>query len=345
MTTTHRALGFSSEPLRQAGERFAEGGDHRRAAEAFQAAFDLDPGDTELGARVALHWERASHPTMAAKVYAQLAVGYAELGHKERVARLLARVLELGPAVFVRRRVESAIRIAWRETQTSVGLAIEAHEAESRVGDALDLVELALSLGSYSAQIFERLVDAEIRRGSLHRAIEHLTRVALTLEERGRMVEYVPVAERLLSLVPDDLDTTRTLALTYLRCGRGRDALPKFRAWVAAEPDDLRALAGLAEVLAGQREDAAALGLVERWLGLARATDAGRGAIESFLARAADWWSTDHPQREKIERLRAGLDTGLRTTVHPPAPSFSSGSWMRTPEAMSDGVTRGEIET
>ncbi len=119
-----------------------------------------------------------------------------------------------------------------------------------KAGDQAKLLEVLRRM----VELDPENVASSIKLGELYQrggqaapALEHLRRAADYLKKHNRADEYLKVAERIATLVPDDLALTRELANLYLSRGDTKRALSKLQVCFAKDRKDVETLTLLAQ--------------------------------------------------------------------------------------------------
>ena len=298
------AFSFSTEKLVRQARGLADTGDHLGAARVYQVAFDVAPDDLQLGLRLGFHWVESNQTSRAARVYLKCARIYGRQGHAQRARIMAQRALDLDVAIAQAEALAPVARAVGRSIVPLLCDVAENLATRMELESAREMLELAVQTDPMRIHAVQRLADMQVALGDPDAARRALDRLARGLLRMGRMSDFLPVAERLLALAPDDRFMLRTVAHVHLRAGRAREALPKLQAMIRVDAQDRHTVLTLAEVHAGLRQRRAGLAALARYAWI-RLRDGNRHLVEvqSTLRRAAGWWPNDRAWREGIETL------------------------------------------
>lgn len=162
-----------------------------------------------------------------------------------------------------------------RETLSDYDQAAKALESKGRDGDALELIEKMITLEPDNPVFHARLAEALCRLGRTEQAIPAFSAAADALIEFERHGDALRVLERILHFKnsPDDALIAATL---YLERGQPKDAVravAKLQMCIAADPENLDALALLGRAFDSMGQPARAVQVRVEMARIAREAD------------------------------------------------------------------------
>lgn len=324
-------LQFLTERLRMHAQRRAQAGHHAEAARLLQTVLDADADDLEVALRLAFHWLAAGQTVLAARAYLQAARILGRRGSPRRARLLVARAIELEPAMMTAAAVGPCAVAMGASIVPLLCDAADRHLAAAREEEARKLLRLAADADPMRVASVLRLVALELRAGNRVEAIERLDRLGRGLLELGRTRDFITVAERLIALQPDHRFFLRALGHAYLAAGRASRALPKLAALMRLQPRDPALVLRVAELYARQGQREASIAALARyaWLRL-HAGAQHQAEVEAALDRAVEWIPNDGPWKTALlelgistwvaERPRTIRDAGFDVIVLPAGP-------------------------
>ncbi len=196
-----------------------------------------------------LHQKRGDNKESAATLL-RVAEAYSNDGFFLKAAAVYKQVLKLNPALL-----DVNLRLAELYQQHGLKsdamqqyqLVAAAYEKLGNSGASLNLYKKLVDLEPDNAASRVRLAEAFSKEGMNQEAIAELGKVAAQLKQSGRNEEFIKVAERLLSLDPQNLPLIRELANIYLQRGETKRALARLQTCFKVNPRDIDTLILLAQ--------------------------------------------------------------------------------------------------
>ena len=226
-------------------QKFLEKGSLDKALTEFQRAAAEDPKDTRTWLRIAeIHVKRGDNEP-ATQVYLKTADLYVEQGFFQRAVAVYKNVLKLTPG-----HTDAHFKLA--DVYKQLGLFSDAAQQYDQAASALQrngrlkeaMGALAQIVEMNPDQVMSRVKLAELaaQAGQNEDALREWSRAADQLEAQGRTDDYLRVAERLLTLQPDNHGLAKKVASRYMERQNPKAALSKLQVCFAALPKDLETL-------------------------------------------------------------------------------------------------------
>jgi len=268
--------------------RWAAAGHPHNAAHLYAAALDIEPGDTRARLALADCWVRCNQPANAAEHYLRIAIDYT---HARRIREAIAighQVLHLDPRQFVYVAVAEMLGQMGHHGRPLCARAAEAHLAQGRTVDGLDMLRLGTELDGRDPQAHRRLAQLFLSQHRVRDALVHLAQAGRLLLAAGNNGEYIQVAELLLHHDPSHLETLRQLPRVYLRVGEPQRAVARLSDLMRVSPGDTIGFEILAHAFATIGRTQTSLSILERLVTELSATQQ-RPVAEAIIDRATVW--------------------------------------------------------
>jgi tetratricopeptide (TPR) repeat protein len=301
---THQAMGYQAEAARWHHDRAARG----------QAD---DPRVRMMRADALV---RGNHAAAAAGEYLHVALGYvAQRRHQEALA-LAYQVLRLDAGQLACDEVIHALRRIGRPARDLCARAAAAHLQAGRTDDGLHMLHLGVELDPRDPDLHRRLAQVYAAHDMVAQAVAHLAEAAHMLLAAGNNAEYVVVAEQLLGLDAQDLQTLRELPRVYLRMGEPQRAVVKLADLMRVSPEDTVGREILAQAFAVLGRIPSAVSVLERLVQELAST--GRVAESNAVLERARSWRLDDPE---LARAVLAVREPKPTTPRPALAQTTSG--------------------
>jgi pilus assembly protein FimV len=228
-----------------AAQKFLERGTLDKALAEFSKAVQEDAKDTRTWLRIAeIHVKRGDNEK-ATDVYLRTADLYVEQGFFQRAVAVYKNIIKLSPGF-----VEAYLKLA--DIYKQLGLLSDAMQQYEQAASALSRVGRTKEALAAMRQIVElnpdqpvsriKLAEAASQAGMVDDAIAEFQQAGELLQKQGRVDEYLRVAERLLTLRPDDAELSKQVARQYIERNNARFALAKLQASFKVDPRDTETL-------------------------------------------------------------------------------------------------------
>ena len=236
-----------------AAQKFLEKGSLEKALGEFQRAAQEDPKDTRTWLRIAEIHVKRGEAAQATSVYLRTADLYVEQGFFQRAVAVYKNVIKLSPG-----HTDAHFKLA--EIYKQLGLFSDAAQQYDQAATSLQragklkeaMGALAQIVEMHPDQVMARVKLAEVaaQAGQNEDALREWTRASEQLEAQGRIDDYLRVAERLLTLQPENYNLCKKAAVRYLERQNPRAALAKLQVCFNALPKDPETLSLLANAFA-----------------------------------------------------------------------------------------------
>lgn len=237
---------------------------------------------------------RGNQAAAAAGEYLHVALGYvAQRRHQEALA-LAYQVLRLDASQLVCDEVTHALRRIGRPARDLCARAAAAHLQAGRTDEALHMLHLGVELDPRDPDLHRQLAQVYAVHHMVAEAVAHLAVAGHMLRAAGNNAEYVVVAEQLLALDAQHLETLRELPRVYLRMGEPQRAVVKLADLMRVSPDDIVGRETLAQAFAVLGRIPSAVSVLERLVHELAST--GRVAESNAVLERARSWRLDDPE-------------------------------------------------
>ncbi|HZV80912.1 MAG TPA: tetratricopeptide repeat protein [Geobacteraceae bacterium] len=192
--------------LLESAQKNIQKGQYGRAIKEYEEIISLDPGDIRHRQKLAELLTKANRNDEAVKEYAALAKHYIDAVYYLKAIAVYKQIQKLEPA-----NPEVSLTLAsLNEKQGLIGNAIaeynsalHIYEANSENRKALKVLESLLALDPKNAAIRLRIAEKYFTMGDEGKALEGFTDLALDLRDNGDENGFTHVANRLVSLFPE----------------------------------------------------------------------------------------------------------------------------------------------
>jgi tetratricopeptide (TPR) repeat protein len=228
-----------------AAQKFLERGTLDKALAEFLRAVQEDPKDTRTWLRIAeIHVKRGDNEK-ATEVYLRTADLYVEQGFFQRAVAVYKNIIKLSPSY-----TDAYLKLA--DIYKQLGLLSDAMQQYELAAAALNRLGRPKEAMAAMRQIVDlnpeqpvsriKLAEAASQAGLIEDAVTEFGRAGELLKAQGRMDEYLRVAERLLTLRPDNVELSKQVARLYIERNNARFALGKLQASFKIDPRDTETL-------------------------------------------------------------------------------------------------------
>gem|GEM_PF-1751330 len=243
-------------------QRLAARGSFAKAAELLVQVLAEDPEDVRLWLKLGDYQKQGGSIGGAVAAYLKAANHYTERGFFLKAVACWKQILNSDPGY-----ADGHLRLAELYVQLSMGpdavaqyqVVAAAYEREGRAREAIGLLARICELMPDDVPSRIRLAEGHARLGDLDSACGEFRLVLDLLEARDRLDDFLQVAERLVYLAPNDLDTLRRLSSAYLRKGDAKRALARLQLVFKSTPTDIETLELLARAFAALGQTAKAV--------------------------------------------------------------------------------------
>ena len=243
-------------------QRLAARGSFAKAAELLVQVLSEDPEDVRLWLKLGDYQKQGGSIAGAVNAYLKAANHYTERGFFLKAVACWKQILNSDPGY-----ADGHLRLAELYVQLSMGpdavaqyqVVAAAYEREGRAREALDVLARICELLPDDVPSRIRLAEGHARLGDLDAACGEFRLVLDLLDARDRLDDFVQVAERMVYLAPNDLDTLRRLSSAYLRKGDAKRALARLQLVFKSTPTDIETLELLARAFAALGQTAKAV--------------------------------------------------------------------------------------
>lgn len=243
-------------------QRLAARGSFAKAAELLVQVLAEDPEDVRLWLKLGDYQKQGGSIGGAVAAYLKAANHYTERGFFLKAVACWKQILNSDPGY-----ADGHLRLAELYVQLSMGpdavaqyqVVAAAYEREGRAREALDVLARICELLPDDVPSRIRLAEGHARLSDIDAACGEFRLVLDLLDARDRLDDFVQVAERMVYLAPNDLDTLRRLSSAYLRKGDAKRALARLQLVFKSTPTDIETLELLARAFAALGQTAKAV--------------------------------------------------------------------------------------
>ncbi len=248
----------------KSAEKYVLQGRLSAAISEYQKIVESDPNDLPILNTMGDLYVRLGNTSRGLDYFNQLATAYHDSGYKVKAIAIYKKITKLSPDSEEARR-----RLA--ELYASQGLAsesraqylqlAEACARSNRLDQASEALQKLLSTDPENAEALARLVDVEMKRRNVGRAVELLLSSAERSRKKGNLAAAKDAMQRVQAISPDSAPAKMVLAKIYFSEGQPENAV--------ALLNDLDPSGASPDIQ---------LGLWECYFGAGRLDDAGRVA-------------------------------------------------------------------
>lgn len=232
-------------------QKFLQKGQLDRAVKEYERALQLDPKDLRVRHKLGELLARKGDRTEALRELGAVAESYAADGFFLKAIAVYKQILKLK-----RDAVDVHLRLGQLYHQLSLFSDAMEHyndvaaflEQNQRWPECLEVYERIVDLNPADIEHRVRLADIAVHADRPERAVELLRAVIGELQGTGKRDELIRLNERLLQLVPGELEIHKALSRLYIDAGDFRRALTKLQACFKADSSDVATLSMLADV-------------------------------------------------------------------------------------------------
>lgn len=296
--------------IENAGKLVAKGA-YDKALREYQRVLEVDPKDVRTLQKIGDLYQKKNDVAQAAHYFTKVAESYTSDGFLNKAASLYKQILKLDPTL-----VDVNLKLAelhqqlqlMSEAMAYYQVVVKHYDAQGDTRASLAVLRKMVDLDPDNVASRVKLADLYLREGMQEEARGEFSRAAEHLKRFNRTDEYLRVAERLLSMEPDNLALARELAQLYLERNDQKRALAKLQVCFKADSRDVETLRLLAIAFH-------ALGQTAKTV-----------SVYKELARA--WEERGHPQEAEQVWAQVGqldpndpdLQARLAARAPPPAP-------------------------
>lgn len=236
--------------LLASAQKYMRKGQYKKAIAEYEKVLKEDPNDVRARLNLANLYYRQKDLKRAVETFLAVARIYEDGGFTLKAIAVYKQVLKIVPD-------RDDLYVALASNYQQHGLL---NEAAAQYREALRLLDgSGDQLGKLNVirQILEldpnnvpdrlRLAEAYSALGQITDAVREFRQVAESLERLGYNEDFQRTAERLLYHQPDDAQTAKKLAGSYVGAGEPQRALPKLKIAFRSAPRDLEVLGILAD--------------------------------------------------------------------------------------------------
>ncbi len=306
-----------AEQLAAQGGQWQAAGRPDMAAPLYASSLDQEPSNLVVRWHLAECLAYLQQLDHAAAHYLQVAHGYALLGYPAECLATCERILQLAPHAFVYASVAPVVRRLGTDARTVCARAAELHLQAGRQTEGLQILRLGTELDADSPEVRLQLARIYKSRNMIGEAVEAMADAGDLLLAAERVRDYAKVAELLLTLAPDHLDTLRELPQAYLELSRPHDAVRMLGQLTRVSPGDIVGYEILARAFASIGHTDKALVVLERLVDELGAIGRGNKG-DAILARARGWRPQDLGFQRAIKRMEVPKPASARPPARAP---------------------------
>lgn len=243
-------MAVDKNKLIASAQRLTQKGQLDRAIREYRLIVEDDPSDIRVWMKIGDLYVRKGAIPHAIATYIKVAVHYREGGHHQKAAAVYKQIIGLAPGAIDAHLALGELYAKLNQPQEAISelqIVVGAYEREGRHRESCELLQRIVELGPEDEPNRIRLAEAFARQGNLERAGGEFRQVLSQLSGRGRLDDYIQVAERLLYLAPDQHEVARTLAEVYLQRGQPKRALARLQTLFQLNPTDPKVLTMLGQ--------------------------------------------------------------------------------------------------
>jgi tetratricopeptide (TPR) repeat protein len=317
-------LRLDKNKIAATAQKFSDKGKFDKAILEYQKITLAEPENLRARLKIADLQARSKDRDSAATTYIDVARLYVDQGFSKKAVAVLQRVVALKPQLI-------DIHLWLAELLHERGLlgdvrqqfeaALKAYDEDVDEPGAIEVLQAIAELDPNHVAPHLRLAEIYARKERTAEAIAQFRRSADLLRASERSDAYVVVAERLLSLQPENLELTLELATLFLRQKSPRRAIGLLQICYEADPKNIETIQLLVSTFLelGQKTRAiASLKALAAVYGTNRATDLQRDTFQRILQLAPG----DPEAIKALTAIRipapAGRAKSKQTTEKPP---------------------------
>ncbi len=229
-------------------------GAYDKAIREYSKVLDVDPKDVRVLHKLGELYEKKNDAVQAATFFTRVADSYAHDGFSMKAIALFKKVLKLDPSL-----IDINLRLAelhqqhqlMSESMAYYQAVANHHDKNGNVRASLDILKKMVDLDPENVSSRIKLAELYARESMNTEAQQEFRRAAEYLKRNSRIDDYLRVAERLVTLDPNDLPLSRELAAQYLQKGDQKRALARLQVCFKADPRDVETLHLLAQAFQG----------------------------------------------------------------------------------------------
>jgi tetratricopeptide (TPR) repeat protein len=331
--------------VRSAAKKHYRNKNWQKAIREYQKLVEDDGDDLRSLLKVADLHNRLGNEDEAVQTYQRVGDHHAREDLYQKAVAVYKQALQLQPdAGDLQRKVgEAYYRLdRLRDAAEAFQRAQQCYEASGRRDAQIQVLERLVDLDPADVGLQIQLAECYARASRKQEALETFRRAAETLDEEGRVDDFLQVAKRILYFDPDDRQLRKTVIDLYLDRGDYKNALKHLHICFNANPDDLDILRPLAETfLKLDRTDKAIL-VFHQLASRQRERDRTRRA-RNVWNRILELDPSNEKARALLEQTKSAARDTERSAESSAAPRAESGG-RRTeePESASGGDDEGD---
>ncbi|MCB9545929.1 MAG: tetratricopeptide repeat protein [Myxococcales bacterium] len=331
-------MAVNKEKLIASAQRLTQKGQIDRAIREYRTIVEDDPTDVRIWMKIGALYVRKGAIPHAIATYNRVANHYREEGHAQKAVAVYKQIISLAPGAIDAHLVLGNLYARLNQPQEAISelqIVVGAYEREGRHQESCDLLQQIVELQPDDEPNRIRLAEAYARQGQTGHAADEFRIVLDQLLARGRVEDYIQVAERMLYLAPDQHAAARKLAEIYLQRAQPKRALARLQVLFQANPTDpdvLRMLGQAFRDLGYGSKAASVYRELARLEGLAGNERGRHEALRAVLALEPD-------DEEAMAALgmpaevdvmpRVVVTSGVPRPVEPPAPKGRADDLLR----------------
>ncbi|MFP6639896.1 MAG: tetratricopeptide repeat protein, partial [Myxococcota bacterium] len=222
-------VAINKRKVLDSARRQAQKGAKQKALKEYTRLIAADPRDAKLLLEMGDVYRRWGKVEEAVAQYAKVASQYREEGFDARAVAVLKQILALDPKGY-------SARVELAELYQRMGLdsdalvafqaAADGYYKEGRRREAVELLRRMVSLDPGNTTSRIKVAELLWQEGLVDDAASEFKAAADELVRQGASEEVVSVRERVLEMVPDDVETLRALACDFVESGECERARP-----------------------------------------------------------------------------------------------------------------------
>ncbi len=278
-------MAVNKEKVIAQAQKLVEKGQVDKAIKEFLKVVADDPKDVRVWLKLADLYSKIGKKSDAASTLQRVAEFYAEQGFYLKAVAVYKQILKVDP-----RQVEINQRLA--DLYKQLGLLPDARDqyeamaafftAEGRTKDALAAMKQIVELDPENVDARRKLGEVYVKEQMQREAIDEFGRAAEQMRAQKNGEGYLQVAERLLTLTPDNRALAKDIARVHLGRSDPRRALPKLQLCFKADPHDAEVLGLLADAFAALEQPQKAVTVLKEQARVYQDSGDRRAADEVF---------------------------------------------------------------
>jgi tetratricopeptide (TPR) repeat protein len=234
-------VAINKNKLIASAQRLTQRGQLDRAIREYRTIVENDPDDVRVWMKIGALYVRKGATQHAVATYNRVAAYYQDNGHHQKAAAVYKQIIGLVPgAIDAHLSLADVLARLGQNTEAvnELQIVVGSYEREGRHRDSCELLARIVDLAPDEEANRIRLAEAYARQKDEAGATREFKTVLDQLHGNRRLDDFIQVAERLLYLAPDEIDTVRRLAEVYLQRHQPKRALGRLQVLFQSDPSD-----------------------------------------------------------------------------------------------------------